>query len=798
MGNISVCEQKHNIKSSRKNVDSKKKFNIKRQIPINKASNKQNNRSYEYLLNKKKLYNNYSLPSRIKDFSNSKKIESPFSYKKNNSNKSKILNYSLTTNNYSRNIINNKKTNTSDNTKHITISDEETIDNQNSIDFSSGFKLNNYKHNNITNLKKKFSTNNKIKKRNTSNQMINIINEEKNEEELSKLYSTQNTLINKNNKDLFFFSCDSDSAFKKENKLNNVYYSNLSPQLTINKYYYNRPNNIYKKSSYMSCKSDVISSKNIQPKKSIYRKIKKDKKEINFEKNISHDCMDDLYNNNYYFCGLNTVNKCPSYKNENKIIKKLKMTKKSQEKEIKLLKNKVNSLYNIIINNKLKENLLLYDLQKEKIKNKTIIKKLKNELSKDKNDDNYTQNNIYKKYTNEKQFNNNNSLMIKGNINHIKTDYFLNTDKNEKKNEIINNIIYCKKNKKNSDILKSTKLKKSIPIKINIDLVNKFSERTISIKRTDSNLNTNKSNYDIKKQNKNIFIGFNRNKSDFEEQIDKINDDIKNSNDNDKYNNLVYIPKKSNLSKKFVLFGNKERSKSINNMNNIITKLNNKNMKNENENKNINNDIIIKKDLETLSLNETNFIYESLNKKGEVSMSLNLSPIIKNISKNKIQSIEDSPLYDLFNTKNICDNSNNNNVDIKNFIYKNKLKFDIIDMGNNNNNKKVCLSPQVRNSNKQKNYFYSRNCSHMLNISFIFFEEKIDLILNKNSLFHQIIDEIINKINENKILYKNFSFIHENKCKLIFIYNNIMLDRHTTLEDNKVSHNSKIFIFLDK
>ena len=222
-----------------KNINSKKKFNIKRQIPINKASNKQNNRSYEYLLNKKKLYNNYSLPSRIKDFSNSKKIESPFSYKKNNSNKSKILNYSLTTNNNSRNIINNKKTNTSDNTKHITISDEETIDNQNSIDFSSGFKLNNYKHNNITNLKKKFSTNNKIKKRNTSNQMINIINEEKNEEDLSKLYSTKNTLINKNNKDLFFFSCDLDSAFKKENKLNNVYYSNLSPQLTINKYYYN-------------------------------------------------------------------------------------------------------------------------------------------------------------------------------------------------------------------------------------------------------------------------------------------------------------------------------------------------------------------------------------------------------------------------------------------------------------------------------------------------------------------------------------------------------------------------------
>ncbi len=136
------------------------------------------------------------------------------------------------------------------------------------------------------------------------------------------------------------------------------------------------------------------------------------------------------------------MHKWPSYKNENKIIKKLIMTKKNQENQIKSLKNKVNNLYNIIENNKIKESKLISDLRKEKIKKENIIKKLKNELIKEKNE---IQCNIYKKYTNEKKLsNNNNSLMVQGNINHLKTDFYINCDKNEQKNEIKPNIIYWK------------------------------------------------------------------------------------------------------------------------------------------------------------------------------------------------------------------------------------------------------------------------------------------------------------------------------------------------------------------
>ena len=83
------------------------------------------------------------------------------SYNKNTSNKNKASSYiSLTTNNNFKSKINNKRINTSDNIKHITIttSDEETIDNQNSIDFSNSFELNNLKDNKIINLNKKFET----------------------------------------------------------------------------------------------------------------------------------------------------------------------------------------------------------------------------------------------------------------------------------------------------------------------------------------------------------------------------------------------------------------------------------------------------------------------------------------------------------------------------------------------------------------------------------------------------------------------------------------------------------------
>ena len=776
MGTVSQCESKFNINSSGNEINSKKKFIIHRQIATDNISNIKNNKSYEYFLKNKNAFNNLS--PKIKGISDS--------YNKNSSNKNKTSSYiSLTTNNNFKSKINSKRINTSDNTKHITItiSDEETIDNQNSIDFSNSFELNNLKYNKIINLKKKFVTKKEVRKRNLN---INIINEE-NEEELTKKNNTKKTDVNKinKNKELFLFSYDSESLLIKKDKLNNIYYSNLSPQLTINKYYYNKQKDSNKKTSNISSKSNLISTQKKQPQKTIYKKIRKNKKivKLNLDENIINDNLED---NNYYLSGFNPVHKCPSYKNENKIIKKLKMTKKNQENQIKSLKNKVNNLYNIIENNKIKESKLISDLKKEKIKNENIIRKLKIELIKEKNEIQY---NIYKKYTNEKKLSNNNSLMVKGNINHLKTDFYINCNKKEQKNEIIPNIIYCKKYRKNSDFLKHTILRKKIPIKINIDLFDNDSEKNIKIINTDSNVNNKKHNNYLKNENK-IYVRLKQNKSDFEENKDKINNERKNNND--KFNNLVYVPKKSNISKKFVIFGNKRRSKSITNPNDIKIKLKNNN--------NINNNMIDekkdikKKNLETLSLTDTNFIYESLNKKGEISMNLNLSPIIKKNSKKKIQSIEESPISDLFKTKKIIDN---NNMDKQNFIYKNKLKFEINDTGHKNN-KKSSLSPQEKNSNKQKNYFYSRNCPNLLKISFIFLQEKIDLILNQNNSFPQIIKELINKINENKTKYQKFSLIHENKDKLIFIYNNIMLDKNKSLEENNVSNNSIIFIFLGK
>ncbi len=140
MGTVSECESKFYINSSGNEINTKKNFIINRQIATDNISNKKNNNSYEYFLKNKFAFNNFS--PKIKGISDS--------CNKNSSNKNKASSYiSLTTNNNFKSKINNKRINTSDNTKHITItiSDEETIDNQNSIDFSNSFELNNLKYN---------------------------------------------------------------------------------------------------------------------------------------------------------------------------------------------------------------------------------------------------------------------------------------------------------------------------------------------------------------------------------------------------------------------------------------------------------------------------------------------------------------------------------------------------------------------------------------------------------------------------------------------------------------------------
>ena len=829
MGSISYCQSKLDIKGIKKEINSKKNIISKNKTPNNekyilKENRIKNRKHSNELKNKfyKKILRNNNQIKDIKDFSKSKIVESSLLYQKYSPIKIKTNSCnSLTTNNNSKNIINNKRINTSDNTNNITtISDEETINNQNSIDFSNNLDFKYYKYS--KEIKKRYLDINKRKK-NNNKQIFNIINEE-NEDliNLNNIYDVKNK--NHRNKKLFIFSCDSDTilslnkqlSFNKNN--NNNKKGNLSPQLTIYKLNSNHSDKIYKKSSCFNLKTNLISSGGGPQKKPIYKKVRKDKKtaqldlnESNFEEKITD-------NNNYkYFSEINSLKNNHRYKNENKLIKNLELTKKYQEKEILLLKEKVLNLCNIIEDNKIikaneikkKDKLILY-LQKEKIKNENIIKKLKTRLNKEKSyfKDNININSnkeINKNYTKINKLNNS-----KDNNEHLETENYLDNKNNNNNTESIKNIIYQKKNYNNSDNIKKRKLRKSIPIKINIDLTHSLKNPVIQ-NNNDIYETINKNKYSNINKNilKNIKINENiyfnsisRNKSDdFNQKTNiKINDNTIKKNVN--LDNIVYIPKK------YIISNNNGRSKSITNtnINNLDLKINNKS-KEKNKNNEIKNDIINK---ETLSLERTNYLIESLNKNEDISMSLNLSPIIKNYSKNIIQTIEDNSMYDLFKNNNINniniynDNNKNYNHTLKqNFIYKNKLKFNIIDIGykNNNNNKISSLSPTIRKNseiiyNKQKNYYYARDHFNKWNISFIISEVKIEILINKDSLLSEAITTIINSIKGNESLYNKLNFIFENKEKINFLSDNIVLDKNKTLEENKLNNHSKIFVVL--
>ena len=737
------------------------------------------------------------------------------SYSKNNSNRNRTNSCnSLTTNNNSKNIMNNRLINTTDNTKNITISEEDTITNQNSIDYINNFDLKNYKYNKLMKSKKKNNLyNNKLNNNNSNitniKNQINVINEEN---EDSKTNECNNR--NKRNKNLYIFSSDSESLNSNKqhnlninnyininsqrNKTRNICSSKLSPQVRVN--------NIYKKRSCFNLKANI--GKQYQDKKPIYTKIKNDRKVIKLDLDLDESNISDIDENpkvnNYIFSELITLKKCPSYKNEINMIKNLEMTKKNQENEIKLLKKKVNSLCNIIEDNKnFKENIikkkdkLISYLQKEKIKNENIIKKLKTQLKKEKaKDNNDTGKNfvITKNNTKINKYQNNNY--------NIKTEIISNNKNNK---EIISNMIYEKKSYQKKDNLNKGKaFRQSIPFKINIDLTNnitnpliKYQNETYELKNKafiksiiDNSKKLSSNNVkgpNINNDNKKMFCKtLKKNVSDFNEKFNKFT-----------MSNLLYIPKKSKLQKNCVLcVNNKEgirgRCNSITNFNKLVLKIDDFNIQEKKEQKND------KSNKETISLNGTNF-FESINKKEDISMSLNLSPITKNYSKNLIQSIEDNSMNDLFKTKK--NNENNTNREKQNYIYKNKLKIDIIDIGLKTKNK-LCLSPNIRKSsgqiiNKQNNYFYAKDYFNMWKISFIILNEKVNITLNKDILLSDAIDILINKIRQNNALYKKFSFVIESKENLIFLANNKILNKSKSLEGNKLGNNSKIFIILE-
>ena len=842
MGTITSCEPNFEIKSPRKEINSAKNFLLNNKMPKNKKINlrekKVNSKTQDKCLRNKinkKIFNNNNNDNnnaRIKDSSKLKFIESNNTAKKGSPNKYKTNSYnSFTTNYNSRNINNNKRMNTDDNTKNITISEEETITNQNTVDYLNNLNLKNKNnnYNNLITLKKQYFSRNKIT--NSKNQMINIIDEE-NEDIInsSKMIEVKDKLFkNKRKNNLYLLSSDSESLkslyqntfnkinynkSKKNNKLRNVYSSNFLNQLDNKQ--------IYKKATCFNMKSKINTNtgKNME-KIPIFKIIKKNKKVSKLDlddNNFNNNEEGDGYlnqNNHYFFSEINKMNKCPSYKNENKIIKKLEMTKKCQEKEIILLKKKVNSLCNIIEdNNNFKENIikkkdkLIYNLQKEKIKNENIIKKLKTQLKyKDKNEININKE-IIKNYT---------KIQKKNKKDTFKTE---NISYNNENVEIFKNLIYEKKKRKDSNSIKKKILRNSIPIKINIDLtipnkpLTKYKNGTYEMKnkfedfskeKNNQNLVTNYNLNSVKlADEKRYSKEISRNKSDFNEQFNTLK--VNNFLESKKYilDNLIYVPKNSKLSKQFVFHGYSRegrlgKSKSITNINPLISKFNNKNKEIRNENIEY---TIDNSNKETISLNGTNNLNDSLIKKEDASMNLNLSPIIKNYSKNILQSIEDTSIDDFLKTKtsnqnvfNIINNQNNN--ENLNYIYENKLKLDYVDIG-----QRAHVSPKMRqnndqNINQQKKYFYAKEYFNKWNITFIILNEKVEIILNKNELLSNAVETIISKIKENKTLYKKFDFIIDNKDNLIFLSNSIILNKEKSLEENNLSNHSKIFVILE-
>ena len=842
MGTITSCEPNFEIKSPRKEINSAKNFLLNNKMPKNKKINlrekKVNSKTQDKCLRNKinkKIFNNNNHDNnnaRIKDSSKLKFIESNNTAKKGSPNKYKTNSYnSFTTNYNSRNINNNKRMNTDDNTKNITISEEETITNQNTVDYLNNLNLKNKNNNysNLITLKKQYFSRNKIT--NSKNQVINIIDEE-NEDIInsSKMIEVKDKLFkNKRKNNLYLLSSDSESLkslyqytfnkinynkSKKNNKLRNVYSSNFLNQLDNKQ--------IYKKATCfnMISKINTNTGKNME-KIPIFKKIKKNKKVSKLDlddNNFNNNEEGDGYlnqNNHYFFSEINKMNKCPSYKNENKLIKKLEMTKKCQEKEIILLKKKVKSLCNIIEdNNNFKENIikkkdkLIYNLQKEKIKNENIIKKLKTQLKyKDKNEININKE-IIKNYT---------KIQKKNKKDTFKTE---NISYNNENVEIFKNLIYEKKKRKDSNSIKKKILRNSIPIKINIDLtipnkpLTKYKNGTYEMKnkfedfskeKNNQNLVTNYNLNSVKlADEKRYSKEISRNKSDFNEQFNTLK--VNNFLESKKYilDNLIYVPKNSKLSKQFVFHGYSRegrlgKSKSITNINPLISKFNNKNKEIRNENIEYTIDNFNK---ETISLNGTNNLNDSLIKKEDASMNLNLSPIIKNYSKNILQSIEDTSIDDFLKTKtsnqnvfNIINNQNNN--ENLNYIYENKLKLDYVDIG-----QRAHVSPKMRqnndqNINQQKKYFYAKEYFNKWNITFIILNEKVEIILNKNELLSNAVETIISKIKENKTLYKKFDFIIDNKDNLIFLSNSIILNKEKSLEENNLSNHSKIFVILE-
>ena len=327
-------------------------------------------------------------------------------------------------------------------------------------------------------------------------------------------------------------------------------------------------------------------------------------------------------------------------------------------------------------------------------------------------------------------------------------------------------------------------------------------------------------NSEIKNENQ-FLTGLNQNKSYFDKEIGNVN--VNNLMDNKIVNNIVYIPKRSKLSQKCVLFWNNKKrqlgkSKSTTNKYDMVLKFNELNKEKNDQIKNSNkNNIILEENYgkvikrnetnlnnntESISLNGTNKFKDSINKNEEITMNLDFSPIIEDNSNNKILANDDTSIYDLFLLNN---NINiNANYHSENNSPKNKNKLNISQKSKNKTpspiaNRAKKLSDQnliLKNIIRKVNYYI--NNEDKLKLSFIFGKDKIDFICKKNILFFNAINYLFIKIKENDFLNQKFGHMLEYSKKLYFISNDIILDKNKTLEENNLNNHAKIFVIFDE
>jgi len=850
MGTVSICEPKIEQKNSQNEKDSIK-YVIKRQKPINKISLKKEN-NFQFNEDDKIKFKNYS--PKVKDNLKSKKFEPSHSHAKNSSNKCKTTSYNsytlTTTNNNSKNIMSNNKIITNDINSKKTITEEETINNPDSIDYSNNAKLNNSECNKLK-LNDSIQITKEKKKRMKNRQMINIINEE-NEDFLttSRNYKRDYKGQENKNKNLSLFSQEIKSLHNSVKPIiqskNIIYFSNISSKGTLKKSNNNSQNIISKNLIHSKVKYGLTFTQN-----SLHKKTSSDKKYENNPVNKRNKKMrislDDKFMNKnnknkkykrYSISEFNSfysVRKCESYKNENNIIKKLKITKMNQENEIKLLKMKVNSLCNIIEDHKyIKENelkkkdKLILDLQKQKIKNEKEIKILKIQLKKERTSQknkNSINNQYAMKKLNIKNNKNNRSFKRNGNIVHLNTEYTSNKKKGKNK-DVFTNIIYHKKSKMILDNMKQSIFKKNSPINLRKNIgsyirrsfvQNEYEKEIIKYKDTNFIKGYNSEN-----KNENQFLtGLSQNKSYFDKERRNVN--VNNLMDNKIVNSIIYIPKRSKLSQKCVLFWNNKKrqlgkSKSTTNKNNMVLKFNELNKENNGEIKKSNkNDIIHEENFgkviernetnlnnitESISLNETNKFKDSINKNDDITMNLDFSPIIEDNSNNKILANDDTSIYDLFLLNN---NINfNANYQSENNSPKNINKLNISQKSKNKTpspvpNRAKDLNDQnliLKNIIRKVNYYI--NNEDKLKLSFIIGKDKIDFICKKNILFFNVINALFIKIKENDFINQKFGHMFDYSKKLYFISNDNILDKNKTLEENNLNNHAKIFVIFDE